>query len=144
MNGQPVSIVECCDCMDFMAKYPDKFFELAIVDPPYRDENQPTKNMRNNGSMKSLEGRPAIAYWKELRRVSKEQIIWGANNFELPQWKGFVVWEKGFLKILQCRWLKLLHCLRGLVQFQRYLSYGLAVRKLEYTQHRSRWHCTGG
>ena len=45
--------------------------------------------------MKTLEGRPTPEYWKELRRVSKEQIIWGANNFELPQFKGFVVWDKG-------------------------------------------------
>jgi site-specific DNA-methyltransferase (adenine-specific) len=80
--------------MQVMARYPDKYFDLAIVDPPYRDENQPTKDMRSNGSMKSLEGRPTSEYWTELKRVSKEQIIWGANNFELPQWKGFVVYKK--------------------------------------------------
>jgi len=45
--------------------------------------------------MKSLEGRPKPEYYKELYRVSKNQIIWGANNFQLPQFKGFVVWEKG-------------------------------------------------
>jgi site-specific DNA-methyltransferase (adenine-specific) len=82
------------DNMALMARYEDNFFNLAIVDPPYRDSNQPTKDMRASGSMKSLEGRPSREYWKELRRVSKNQIIWGANNFELPQWKGFVVWKK--------------------------------------------------
>ena len=82
------------DCMDYMATLPDKAFELAIVDPPYRDENQPTKDMRANGSMKSLEGRPTDEYFAELKRVSKNQIIWGANNFQLPQFKGFVVWRK--------------------------------------------------
>lgn len=82
------------DCMAGMARYPDKYFDLAIVDPPYRDENQPTKDMRINGSMKSLEGRPTEEYWNELYRVSANQIIWGANNFQLPQFKGFVVWEK--------------------------------------------------
>ena len=82
------------DCMELMRQYPDKYFDLAIVDPPYRDENQPTKDMRNNGSMKSLEGRPKKEYWEELYRVSKNQIIWGANNFQLPQYKGFVVWKK--------------------------------------------------
>ena len=82
------------DNMELMARYEDNHFDLAIVDPPYRDENQPTKDMRANGSMKSLEGRPNKEYWKELIRVSKNQIIWGANNFELPQWKGFVVWKK--------------------------------------------------
>ncbi len=83
-----------CDNMEFMAKFPDGHFELAIVDPPYRDINQPTKDMRNNGSMKSLEGRPTKEYFDELVRVSKNQIIWGANNFQLPQFKGFVVWKK--------------------------------------------------
>ena len=82
------------DNMQLMARYEDNYFDLAIVDPPYRDSNQPTKDMRANGSMKSLEGRPSKEYWSELNRVSKEQIIWGANNFELPQWKGFLVWKK--------------------------------------------------
>jgi len=81
--------------MEAMKQMPDKAFELAIVDPPYRDENQPTKDMRANGSMKTLTGRPTQEYWNELRRVSKEQIIWGANNFQLPQFKGFIVWIKG-------------------------------------------------
>ena len=58
------------DCMDLMARYDDNHFDLAIVDPPYRDENQPTKDMRNNGSMKSLEGRPSQEYFNELYRVS--------------------------------------------------------------------------
>lgn len=83
-----------CDNMEFMAKFPNGHFELAIVDPPYRDINQPTKDMRNSGSMKSLEGRPTKEYFNELSRVSKNQIIWGANNFQLPQFKGFVIWKK--------------------------------------------------
>ena len=82
------------DNMKLMARYEDNYFDLSIVDPPYRDSNQPTKDMRANGSMKSLEGRPIQDYWNELFRVSKEQIIWGANNFQLPQFKGFVVWKK--------------------------------------------------
>ncbi len=83
------------DNMELMARYSDNYFDLAIVDPPYRDSNQPTKDMRANGSMKSLEGRPNKEYFKELKRVSKNQIIWGANNFQLPQFKGFFVWDKG-------------------------------------------------
>ncbi len=82
------------DCMEYMAALEDNAFDLAIVYPPYRDTNQPTKDMRANGSMKSLEGRPPPEFFAELKRVSKEQIIWGANNFQLPQFKGFVVWEK--------------------------------------------------
>jgi site-specific DNA-methyltransferase (adenine-specific) len=82
------------DCLVAMKDMSDNQFDLAIVDPPYRDVNQPTKDMRNNGSMKSLQGRPTEQYWKELYRVSKEQIIWGANNFQLPQFKGFVIYKK--------------------------------------------------
>ena len=83
------------DNMELMARYKDNHFDIAIVDPPYRDSNQPTKDMRASGSMKTLEGRPTQEYFNELLRVSKEQIIWGANNFQLPQFKGFFVWEKG-------------------------------------------------
>ena len=82
------------DNMQLMSRYEDNYFDLAIVDPPYRDNNQPTKDMRLNGSMKTLEGRPTKEYFAELLRISKDQIIWGANNFELPQWKGFVAWKK--------------------------------------------------
>ncbi len=80
--------------MELMKRYPDNYFDLAIVDPPYRDSNHPTKDMRKNGSMKPLEGRPTQEYWNELYRLSKNQIIWGANNFQLPQFKGFIVWKK--------------------------------------------------
>tara|TARA_R100000935_G_scaffold58275_1_gene94714 strand:- start:929 stop:1516 length:588 start_codon:yes stop_codon:yes gene_type:complete len=80
--------------MNVMREYPDNYFDLAIVDPPYRDTNQPDQWMRENGSMKPLEGRPSEEYWEELLRVSKEHITWGANNFQLPQWKGFVFWRK--------------------------------------------------
>ena len=84
------------DCMDAMREFPDKFFSLAIVDPPYRDasENQPTKDMRANGSMDKFGNKPDKEYFQELFRVSQNQIIWGANNFELPCYKGFVVWKK--------------------------------------------------
>jgi site-specific DNA-methyltransferase (adenine-specific) len=88
------NIAVCDDCMNLMKTLPDKAFELAICDPPYRDENQPTKDMRKNGSMKSLRGRPSREYFIELQRVSSNQIIWGANNFQLPQFKGFIIWEK--------------------------------------------------
>tara|TARA_R110002074_G_scaffold344964_1_gene515365 strand:- start:389 stop:961 length:573 start_codon:yes stop_codon:yes gene_type:complete len=81
--------------MELMSRYENNYFDLAIVDPPYRDSNQPTKDMRASGSMKTLEGRPPQEYFNELIRVSKNQIIWGANNFQLPQFKGFFVWDKG-------------------------------------------------
>ena len=84
------------DCMEGMKQFPDKYFELAIVDPPYRDaeENQPTKDMRKNGTMDRFGDKPKQEYFDELFRVSKNQIIWGANNFTLPNYKGFVIWKK--------------------------------------------------
>jgi site-specific DNA-methyltransferase (adenine-specific) len=79
-----------------MARYPDKYFELAIVDPPYRNasENQPTKDMRANGTLNNFGDKPNENYFKELFRVSQNQIIWGANNFQLPDYKGFIIWKK--------------------------------------------------
>lgn len=84
------------DCMEGMKQFPDKYFDLAVVDPPYRAqwENQPTKDMRKNGSMKHFGDKPQKNYFEELFRISKNQIIWGANNFELPPYKGFLVWRK--------------------------------------------------
>ena len=84
------------DNMELMARYPDKYFDLAIVDPPYRNanENQPTKDMRRNGKIEVFGDKPDSKYFEELFRVSKNQIIWGANNFTLPNYKGFVIWKK--------------------------------------------------
>ena len=84
------------DCMDYMRGLPDNAFDLALVDPPYRsmEENQPTKDMRANGTMDNFGDKPTSEYFNELFRVSKNQIIWGANNFTLPNYKGFFIWKK--------------------------------------------------
>lgn len=84
------------DCMEYMRSLPDNAFDLAVVDPPYRNqnENQPTKDMRRNGKMSCFGNKPTKEYFQELFRISKNQIIWGANNFELPPCKGFLIWEK--------------------------------------------------
>jgi site-specific DNA-methyltransferase (adenine-specific) len=86
------------DCMEYMATLPDKAFDLAIVDPPYRDasDNQPTKTMRQKagGSMRNFGDKPDSEYFKELFRVSKNQIIWGGNYFPLPPSIGIVFWDK--------------------------------------------------
>jgi site-specific DNA-methyltransferase (adenine-specific) len=89
--------------MDYMAGLEDNAFDLAIVDPPYRDQNQPTKEMRSASKKTNskrfvkteiLGKKPTIDFYNELIRVSKEQIIFGCNNFDFPPYKGFVVWEK--------------------------------------------------
>ena len=69
------------DCVKIMKEYPDNHFELAIVDPPYRDENTPNSRMRAYGDMKDFGKKPGADYFKELFRVSINQIIWGGNNF---------------------------------------------------------------
>ena len=95
------------DCMTYMATLPDKAFDLAIVDPPYgikrlslsenRDPN--SKFRRSMAAMVESAKRwnsekPTETYFRELERVSVEQIIWGANNFTLPESEYFCVWDK--------------------------------------------------
>ena len=89
-----VSEVFNCDCMEYMRGLPDNAFSLALVDSPYRDEseNQPKYEMRRAG-MDSFGDKPTDEFFKELKRVSRKQIIWGANNFGYP-FKGFVAWDK--------------------------------------------------
>lgn len=85
------------DCLDFMRDKPDKFYDLAIVDPEYRDKNQPTKEMRNKiGGKMKWSGKPKSDFFIELFRISKNQIIWGANNFieDLYSTNCFLFWYK--------------------------------------------------
>ena len=87
------------DCMDLMARYEDQHFDLAIVDPPYGLDcfNKPkSKNDRidKTGKISEWDIKPNDSYFKELFRVSKTQIIWGANNFVLPPTEYFIIWNK--------------------------------------------------
>ena len=92
-----------CDCMDLMKQYPDKYFDLAIVDPPYGIGAN--KMTLGNGKTKIYRGAsdwdklpPPKEYFTELQRVSKNQIIWGANHFisRMPiDSSCWVVWDKG-------------------------------------------------
>lgn len=90
-----ISEVYNCDCMEYMATIPDKFFDLVIADPPYRQENKPTKWMKAKTKHDNLfEGNSFNEeIIKEIERVSKGQIIFGANNFDYP-FKGFIAWDK--------------------------------------------------
>ena len=87
------------DCMEGMKQYPDKYFELAIIDPPYGLERHQRGSLRIDKSGKSENGllwdiAPTQDYFDELFRVSKNQIIWGANNFTLPKTEYFIIWDK--------------------------------------------------
>lgn len=95
------------DCMNVMAKYPDKYFELAVVDPPYgatcvlTGGKAKANGYREYWDKITDDGHwniaPDINYFNELFRVTKNQIIWGANHLAnfLPASSGWVFWDKG-------------------------------------------------
>lgn len=88
------------DCMEYMATQPDNAFDLAIVDPPY-GINVTAMNMGSRQNVKPDKSKnwddsvPSAAYFDELRRVSKDQIIWGGNYFSLPPARCWLLWDKG-------------------------------------------------
>jgi site-specific DNA-methyltransferase (adenine-specific) len=107
------------DCMDLMREFPDKHFDLAIVDPPY-GISAPRMNMGEGYSDGKYRNRLAVGggagkykrlvekmngsdwdqfppkeeYFVELRRVSKDRIIWGGNYFPLPPTRCVICWDK--------------------------------------------------
>lgn len=89
------------DCMDLMKEYPDKHFDLAIVDPPYGIKVNMNAGLRKN-EPKRYENKkwdnaiPNKSYFEELFRVSKNQIIWGGNYFteHLPSSMCWVCFDK--------------------------------------------------
>jgi site-specific DNA-methyltransferase (adenine-specific) len=88
-----------CDNMELMAQYPDKYFDLAIVDPPYgigdKFKGGKTGKMNFNEVVeKDWDKVPTPEYWEQLFRVSKNQIVWGGNYFPLPPTRCFIVWDK--------------------------------------------------
>ena len=90
------------DCLSFMKQCEDKQFDLAIVDPPYgieRFKNPSGTTRFKSSKLMQEEGltwdkKPSQEYWIELFRISKNQIVWGANNFEMPPSEYFCIWNK--------------------------------------------------
>ena len=87
------------DNMLLMARYPDNYFDLAIVDPPYgigdKFKGGKSGKMQFNEVVdKGWDCVPSQEYFDELFRVSKNQIIWGGNYFNLPPTRCFIVWDK--------------------------------------------------
>lgn len=80
--------------MEYMSTVEDKFFDLAIVDPPYGIgiSSNPVRQMHDKKQWDNAI--PNDDYFKELFRVSKNQIIWGGNYFPLPPSQGFLIWDK--------------------------------------------------
>ena len=94
--------IENCDNMDLMARYPDNYFDLAIVDPPYGIKRLNSGGMPKSSGFKKWERKdwdndiPSLEYFNELFRVSKNQIIWGGNYFTdfLKPSQGWIFWFK--------------------------------------------------
>ena len=83
------------DCMDGMKEFPDKYFDLAIVDPPYGINIQKSGRLGKYNTENIWDNEiPNDDYFKELFRVSKNQIIWGGNYFPLKPTKCFLIWDK--------------------------------------------------
>ena len=91
------------DCLDAMREMPDNAFDLAIVDPPYglgdrlsdgggKLKNTPMRKLYRESS--KWDSVPDKRYFDELFRVSKNQIIWGGNYFELPPSRCMICWDK--------------------------------------------------
>jgi site-specific DNA-methyltransferase (adenine-specific) len=98
------SIVYLMDCNDFMKQIPDSYFSLSVVDPPYGiGFDGQAKSTSKHGGRREKEFKgwdneiPKEEYWSELYRVSKNQIVWGANYFTkyLPPSMGWIFWDKG-------------------------------------------------
>lgn len=80
--------------LDLMKRYSDKYFDLAIVDPPY-GIGISKDHVRHMHKKKDWDNEiPSKQYFDELFRVSKNQIIWGGNYFDLPPSQGFYIWDK--------------------------------------------------
>jgi site-specific DNA-methyltransferase (adenine-specific) len=90
------------DNMALMARYPDKYFDLAIVDPPYGINRLHSGGMSKSSGFKMWDRKmwdanpPDKDYFNDLFRVSKNQIVWGGNYFtdNLPPSQGWVFWFK--------------------------------------------------
>ena len=123
------------DNMALMSRYEDNHFDLAIVDPPYRnsnenDMNQFTRKNIKKGRLKNWQNKPSKEYFNELKRVSKSQIIWGANNFSLD-FKGFIVWDKNIafgMKFSMCEIASLSENLATVSKMVKIRSAGAELR----------------
>ena len=82
------------DNMELMARYEDNHFDLAIVDPPYGIGISKNPIRQQHQKKQWDNATPNKDYFKELFRVSKNQIIWGGNYFDLPPTQGFFIWDK--------------------------------------------------
>lgn len=100
----------CGDCMEYLTQFPDKYFDIAVVDPEYGRKEHGGRNrsgyvkQKNGNKIYVSDGKyqnrdwdnkpPNKSYFDELIRVSKHQIIWGVNYFDYPLAGGRIIWDK--------------------------------------------------
>ena len=110
LNGQIV--LHNADCMDIMREIGDKEIDLVLTDPPYgggcnagvgnifkKYEKQINRTggtwaLKYKSKIKNWDIAPEFEVFQEIFRISKEQIIWGGNYFELPATRCFLIWKK--------------------------------------------------
>ncbi len=91
------------DNMQLMARYPDKYFDLAIVDPPYGLGDKLTSggtwSVKWQDKGADWDKTPSKEYWEQLFRVSKNWIVFGGNYFieHLPNCRSFIAWHKPYM-----------------------------------------------
>lgn len=93
----------CGDCMEYLPQFPDKYFDISVVDPPYfsgpEKRNYYGRTVSPIGVQRHYKPSdgwcvPDKAYFDELARVSKHQIIWGCNYFDYYFGSGRIIWDK--------------------------------------------------
>lgn len=89
------------DCVSALSEFPDDYFDIAIVDPPYglpkgstHGRGKLKNRIINADSISEWDVAPPKQYFDELFRISKNQIIWGGNYFDLPPTRCIVCWDK--------------------------------------------------
>ena len=98
--GRKIGIYNCCsvvcgDCLELMKAIPDGAVDAVITDPPY-GIGIAANPFRQKFEASDWDDEPATEqHFDELRRVSKQQIVWGGNYFPLPPSQGFLIWDKG-------------------------------------------------
>ena len=153
------------DCIEGMKQYPDNYFELAIVDPPYgigiSNKSKITSSSKKEYKIKDWDNSiPTKEYFNELKRVSKNQIIWGVNYFDgFGLNGGRIIWNKlgkdigrrnpmpnlSDCEIAYCSMRTNIKCFLTLrlVMFMEMITKLIGI-KIEYIQHKNLLHYISG
>lgn len=147
--------IYCSDCLDIMRDMPDDSVDLCLTDPPYginfgsekesmsaglrKDGSQRVYNKWSNPTPKKYSNwddtKPTIDVFNEIFRISKKQIIWGGNYFELPISGGWLIWDKQVvmptLSKCELAWTSFM----GHTEIKRYLWAGFRKEKPEERYH---------